>query len=72
MSVLRRKDLEGSTLADLHAIASELGLEGFRAMRKDDLVAAILEAGGGDDGEAGEPYLVDSAHPTDEAVEQEA
>jgi transcription termination factor Rho len=66
VSVLRRKDLEGSTLADLHAIASELGLEGFRAMRKDDLVAAILEAGGGEDGEAGEPDLVE------EAVEQEA
>jgi transcription termination factor Rho len=52
MAVLRRKELEGSPLADLHAIASELGLEGFRAMRKGDLVAAILDAQGGDGDEA--------------------
>ena len=31
MTVLQRKELESSPLADLHAIASELGLEGFRA-----------------------------------------
>src|SRR5918997_562227 len=29
MSVLQRKDLEGSPLADLHAIASELSIEGY-------------------------------------------
>ncbi len=49
MSVLQRKELEESPLADLHAIASELGIEGFRGMRRDDLIAAI--AGG--DGDAG-------------------
>ena len=32
MPVLQRKELEGSPLADLHAIAAELGLEGFRTM----------------------------------------
>jgi len=48
VSVLRRSELEESPLADLHAIASELGLEGFRAMRREDLVGAILEAQGGD------------------------
>lgn len=47
MSVLHRKDLEDSPLADLHAIASELGIEGFRGLRRDDLIAAILDAGGG-------------------------
>jgi transcription termination factor Rho len=68
VSVLRRKDLEGSTLADLHAIASELGLEGFRAMRKDDLVAAILDAGGGADDEGGgEPEAAEEAVAQDEA-----
>jgi transcription termination factor Rho len=61
VSVLRRKDLEGSPLADLHAIASELGLEGFRAMRKDDLVAAIVAAQGGEDDGAGEPDPVEAA-----------
>jgi transcription termination factor Rho len=34
MTVLQRKELESSPLADLHAIASELGLEGFRITRK--------------------------------------
>jgi transcription termination factor Rho len=51
MSVLQRKQLEDSPLADLHAIASELGLEGFRAMRRGDLIGAILRAQGAE-GEA--------------------
>ena len=46
MSVLQRKELEASPLADLHAIASELGLESYRSLRKADLVAAILECAG--------------------------
>ena len=46
MSVLKKKELEDSPLADLHAIASELGLEGFRSKRKNDLIAAILEVSG--------------------------
>jgi transcription termination factor Rho len=50
MSVLDRKELEQSPLADLHAIASELGVEGFRRMRKDDLIKAILKDQG-DDGD---------------------
>ena len=37
MSVLDRAALEASPLADLHAIASELGLDGFRRLRKADL-----------------------------------
>jgi transcription termination factor Rho len=49
MSVLNRKELAGSPLADLHQIASELGVEGYRAMRKDDLIGAILGATGGED-----------------------
>jgi transcription termination factor Rho len=67
VSVLRRKDLEGSTLADLHAIASELGLEGFRTMRKDDLVAAIVDAQGGEGDGAGEPEPAGDAEPVAEA-----
>jgi transcription termination factor Rho len=49
MSVLNRKELAGSPLADLHQIASELGMEGYRAMRKDALIGAILKATGGED-----------------------
>lgn len=60
MSVLQRKELEESPLADLHAIASELGVEGYRAIRRDDLVGTILaaqggEPAGGDDAPAEEP-----------------
>lgn len=54
MSVLTRTALEASPLADLHAIASELGLDGFRRLRKDDLVDAIIERQGGDVVAAGE------------------
>jgi transcription termination factor Rho len=49
MAVIHRKELEASPLADLHAIASELGLEGFRKMRKPELIGAILEAQGGEE-----------------------
>jgi transcription termination factor Rho len=49
MPVLQRSELESSPLADLHAIASELGLEGFRGKRKDDLIGAILAAQGGEE-----------------------
>jgi transcription termination factor Rho len=42
MAVLERSELEASPLADLHAIANEVGLEGFRRLRKADLIDAIL------------------------------
>src|SRR5438105_6071218 len=51
MSVLARSDLEASPLADLHVIASELGLDSFRRMRKADLIDAIVERQGGDTAE---------------------
>jgi transcription termination factor Rho len=65
MTVLQRKELESSPLADLHAIASELGLEGFRSKRKDELIATILAAQGG------EPEPVEEAEP-DEVPAEEA
>jgi transcription termination factor Rho len=43
MSVLTRAALEDSPLADLHALASELAIDGFRRLRKAELVEAILE-----------------------------
>jgi transcription termination factor Rho len=51
MSVLDRRELEQSPLADLHAIASELGVEGFRRMRKQELIGAILSGQGADEDE---------------------
>jgi transcription termination factor Rho len=54
MTVLHRDALEASPLADLHAIASELGIDGYRRLRKADLVDRIVEQQGGDvDADAG-------------------
>jgi transcription termination factor Rho len=47
MPVLDRKELEESPLSDLHAIASELGIEGYRRLRRDDLIDALAGDGGG-------------------------
>jgi transcription termination factor Rho len=49
MSVLTRSALEGSPLADLHTIASELGIDGFRRLRKADLVDKIIVQQGGEE-----------------------
>jgi transcription termination factor Rho len=57
MAVLERSDLEASPLADLHAIADQLGLDGFRRLRKADLIDAILgensDGSGSDQGPSG-------------------
>jgi transcription termination factor Rho len=69
MSVLNRKELADSPLADLHQIASELGVEGYRAMRKDDLIAVILTASGAADepvgGEEEAPSVADDEREED-------
>ena len=44
MSVLDRKELEQSPLADLHAIASELGVESYRRLRKEELISGSSRA----------------------------
>jgi transcription termination factor Rho len=51
MPVLSRSSLEASPLSDLHELASELELDGFRRLRKADLVDRILEVHGGADAE---------------------
>ncbi len=48
-SVLDRSALEQSPLADLHLLANELGVDGFRRLRKEDLVDAILSRQGGEE-----------------------
>jgi transcription termination factor Rho len=55
MAVLERSELQASTLADLHAIADQLGLDGFRRLRKAELIDAILGDGGSSGGEPEEP-----------------
>lgn len=42
MAVLKRTELEQSPLADLHALAAELGVEGFRRLRKATLIDTLL------------------------------
>jgi transcription termination factor Rho len=68
MAVLQRSELESSPLADLHAIASELGLEGFRSKRKDDLIGAILAAQGGEAAPESDELEPDEV-PAEEALE---
>ncbi|HEX8158744.1 MAG TPA: Rho termination factor N-terminal domain-containing protein [Solirubrobacteraceae bacterium] len=46
MSVISRSALESSSLADLHEIASELGLDSYRRLRKADLIDAIIDRQG--------------------------
>jgi transcription termination factor Rho len=48
MSVLDRDALAKSPLADLHLLANELGLDGFRRLRKADLIDALVERQGGE------------------------
>ena len=47
MTVLTRAALEDSPLSDLHLLASELGIDGFRRLRRDDLIDAIVDRQGG-------------------------
>lgn len=52
MAVLERSELDASSLADLHAIADQIGLDGFRRLRKAELIDAILtRSGAPDDGD---------------------
>jgi transcription termination factor Rho len=60
MAVLQRSELNDSPLADLHAIADQIGLEGFRRLRKAELIDAIL----------GEPASNASAHDADDSREE--
>ncbi len=49
MSVLDRSALSDSPLADLHAIASELSIDGYRRLRRPELIDAILTRQGSED-----------------------
>jgi transcription termination factor Rho len=53
-TVLDRDALEKSPLADLHLIANELGVDGFRRLRKADLIDAIIAKQAGAEAPAAE------------------
>lgn len=48
MTVLTRDLLTSSPLADLHALASELAIDGFRRLRREELIDRINERRSGD------------------------
>jgi transcription termination factor Rho len=62
VSVLDRNALEQSPLADLHAIASELSIDGYRLLRREQLVEAILARQQGSD-ERAQPEGETEARP---------
>ncbi len=68
MSVLDRDALAASPLADLHALASELSIDGYRRLRKADLIDAIITRQGGSPAE--KPSVEEAS--TDEAPVEEA
>ncbi len=72
MAVLERSELDASSLSDLHAIADQLGLDGFRRLRKAELVDAILERSGADGGAeaGGDGERGASAAPAEEPGEE--
>src|SRR2546427_986166 len=69
MPILDRQQLEESPLADLHAIASELGIEGFRRLRREELIETLLAAEGGE-GASGEGEA--KAEAAGEGADEEA
>ncbi len=69
MSILDRAALQASPLADLHAMASELSIDGYRRLRRAELIDAILRRQ--DATEAPKPDGGDEAE-TRAAEEQEA
>jgi transcription termination factor Rho len=70
MAVLERSELESSSLADLHAIANQVGLEGFRRLRKADLVDAILGDASPSARAGGDAAATDADRAQERAVEE--
>jgi transcription termination factor Rho len=68
MAVLERSELQASPLADLHAIADQLGIDGYRRLGKPELIDAILAQGEPTSG--GERRAAGSGEPSDEDAGQ--
>ncbi len=62
-AVLDRSELEQSPLADLHVLANELGVDGFRRLRKAELIDAIVAR------QSGEEIVTPEAAESPELVE---
>ncbi len=73
-AVLDRSELEQSPLADLHVLANELGVDGFRRLRKAELIDAIVARQSGDaapEAEAPEAEAPEAEAPEAEAPEED-
>src|SRR4051794_27647033 len=71
--MLPRSALEESPLADLHVLAAELGIDGYRRLRKADLIDRIVGAqGGGDDDGVIEDGVTDEDAGDETETETEA
>jgi transcription termination factor Rho len=70
--MLPRSALEESPLADLHVLAAEMGIDGYRRLRKADLIDRIVGAQGGDDGTVVEEDGVTDEDAGTDAPEGEA
>ena len=64
-SVLERDALERSPLADLHVIANELGVDGFRRLRKPELIDSIIARQAGTEGDDSAPDAPDDGGAPD-------
>ncbi|HVF77303.1 MAG TPA: Rho termination factor N-terminal domain-containing protein [Solirubrobacteraceae bacterium] len=76
MSVISHSALESSPLADLHEIASELAMDGYRRLRKADLIAAIIERQGANGDEPADvdaivDLVADAESPAEAGAEAE-
>jgi transcription termination factor Rho len=72
MSVLDRAALDQSPLADLHAIASELSIDGYRRLRRPELIETILgRQSGGDEGGSSDE-AAEAAEPAAPAAAEDA
>jgi transcription termination factor Rho len=69
-AVLDRSELEQSPLADLHLLANELGVDGFRRLRREELIDAIVarQAGAEPAEPAPEPETPPESEPDDEGA----
>ena len=73
MSILDRDALKSSPLADLHALASGLSIDGYRRLRKDALIDAIIARQGGAPAEEAPADEVPAEEvPADEVPAEEA
>ncbi|HEY1509240.1 MAG TPA: Rho termination factor N-terminal domain-containing protein [Solirubrobacteraceae bacterium] len=69
MSIIDRAALEASPLADLHAMASELSIDGYRRLRRPELVDRILARQEGSETDSGDDAEEQPAEQSDEQPE---